>query len=149
MIRYVPMNEKHIEGMAQIEEQCFNSGFAQKTFEKELENKFSIYVVAEEDEKVLGYAGLWDVCGEADIINVGVHKDFRRRGIAYGMLEKLVKICDERDVSVINLEVRTSNIAARELYKKLGFSEFGIRKGYYDGKEDAVLMRIKKAEELL
>ncbi len=147
MIRYVPMNEKHIDGMVEIEKQCFDSGFAQKTFEKELESKFAIYVVAEDDEKVLGYAGLWDVCGEADIINVGVHKDFRRRKIAYSMIEKLIEICRERNVSVINLEVRTSNIAARELYKKLGFSEFGIRKKYYDGKEDAVLMRFKNAEE--
>ena len=146
MINYVMMNEGHIDGMVEVEEQCFSSGFARRNFEKELENRFSVYVVAEEDGKVLGYAGLWEICGEADIINVGVHKDHRRQGIAYGLINKLIVTCDERGVVIIHLEVRKSNIAARELYKKLGFSEFGIRERYYDGKEDAVLMRLERTE---
>ena len=141
MIDYVPMKREHIDGMVEVEEQCFSSGFARRNFEKELENRFSVYVVAEEDGKVLGYAGLWEICGEADIINVGVHKDHRRQGIAYGLINKLIVTCDERGVVIIHLEVRKSNIAARELYKKLGFSEFGIRERYYDGKEDAVWYR--------
>lgn len=147
MINYVMMSEAHIDGMVEVEEQCFSSGFARRNFEKELENRFSVYVVAEEEKKVLGYAGLWEICGEADIINVGVHKEYRRQGIAYELIKKLIEKCNERQVSVINLEVRKSNTAARELYKKMGFSEFGIRERYYDGKEDAVLMRLRKTEE--
>ena len=146
MIKYVKMCERHIDGMIEIEEQCFSSGFARKTFEKELQNKLSVYVVAEEDEKVIGYAGLWNICGEADIMNVGVHRDFRRRGVAYEMIKYLIELAEEDGAFAVNLEVRKSNSAARALYKKLGFYEIGIREKYYDGKEDAVLMKLDVTE---
>lgn len=141
MIEYVKMNRCHIEGMVEVEEQCFASGFARKTFEKELENKIAVYVVAEETGKVLGYAGLWNICGSADIMNVGVRRDSRRCGIGTEMLKRLIEICRSDGVFEINLEVRTSNTAARRLYFELGFEEVGLRKGYYDGTEDAVLMK--------
>jgi ribosomal-protein-alanine N-acetyltransferase len=141
MIRFVPMQSEHIDGMVEVEKQCFNSGYAKKTFAKELENKIAIYIVAADDEKVLGYIGLWDICGGADIIDVAVHKDFRRQGIAEGLLEEMLKVCRERGIFEINLEVRVSNTAARQLYKKMGFFENGLRKLYYENKEDAILMQ--------
>ncbi|MDO4744122.1 MAG: ribosomal protein S18-alanine N-acetyltransferase [Clostridia bacterium] len=141
MIKYVPMQREHIDGMARVEEQCFNSGYAKTTFAKELENKIAIYIVALNDEKVLGYVGLWNICGGADIIDVAVHKDFRRQGIAEGLLKKMLEVCLEKDIFEINLEVRVSNTAARQLYKKLGFCENGLRKLYYENKEDAILMQ--------
>ena len=89
MIEYIPMQRRHIDGLVEIEEQCFNSGFARKTFEKELENKIAAYFVAESDEMPVGYAGLWNICGIADVIDVAVHKDFRRQGIGEKLIEKL------------------------------------------------------------
>lgn len=142
MIEYVEMSREHMDGLIEIEEQCFNSGFAKQTFEKELENKISMYVTAVENKKVLGYAGLWNICGEADIMHVGVHKGFRRMGLAYGMLNRLIELCKENEIFAINLEVRKSNLAAQGLYKKLGFEEVGLRKKYYDNTEDAVLMKL-------
>ena len=106
MIEYVRMCREHIDGMIEVEEQCFNSGFARQTFEKELENKIAIYVVALNGNTVAGYAGMWNICGEADIMHVGVHKDFRRQGIASGMLEKLIEIGEKEGVFAVNLEVR-------------------------------------------
>lgn len=146
MIRFAPMQREHIDGMVRVEEQCFNSGYARATFEKELENKIAIYIVAADGEKVLGYIGLWDICGGADIIDVAVHKDFRRQGIAEGLLEEMLKVCHEREIFEINLEVRVSNTAARQLYKKMGFCENGLRKLYYENKEDAILMQKKLTE---
>lgn len=142
MIEYVKMNCCHIEGMIEVEEECFASGFARQTFEKELENKISVYVVAEEQGRVLGYAGLWNICGSADIMNVGVRKDFRRCGIGTKMLKRLIEISLDDGVFEINLEVRIGNTAARRLYSELGFEEVGVRKRYYDGIEDAVLMKL-------
>ncbi len=147
MIEYEMMNGEAIDGMVEIEEQCFNSGFARQTFEKELENKLSLYVVAKEDEKVLGYAGVWNICGEADIMNVGVHKEFRRCKIATNMLKVLIEKCREAGVRAFNLEVRKSNMKARRLYLSLGFVEVGLREKYYNGIEDAVLMRLEFTED--
>ena len=125
----------------------FSSGHGRQTFEKELENKIAFYVVAEEEGEVLGYAGLWNMCGSADIMNVGVLKNRRRQGIAEEMLRELLRYCCEKDIFEINLEVRVSNAPARQLYSKLGFCEVAVRKGYYDGKEDGIFMKKVLAKE--
>ncbi len=147
MIEYMPLNPQHIDGLVTVEEECFSSGYARNTFEKELQNKLAFYTVAEENGEILGYAGLWNMCGSADIMNVGVRPVHRRKGIAEGMLKKLEEYCRENDVFEINLEVRVGNIPARTLYKKAGFEEIAVRKGYYDGKEDAVIMKKILAKE--
>ena len=142
MIDYVPMKSEHIDGMVEVEEQCFNSGYAKKTFEKELENKIARYFVALYHGKVVGYAGYWNACGVADIIDVATHTDYRRKGIGQGLVKCLVDACREDGVSELNLEVRVSNTAAIGLYEKMGFSMVGKRKNYYENKEDAYLMQI-------
>ncbi len=141
MIEFVPMKKEHIQGLVEIEEQCFNSGYAEKTFLKELENKIAVYIVAINEEAVIGYIGLWNICGGADIIDVAVHKDYRRCGIGEGLIQKMLEICKNENIFEINLEVRASNIAAQNLYKKMGFTEVGFRKLYYENKEDAILMQ--------
>jgi len=149
MINYVPMERRHLDGLVVVEEECFNSGYGRSTFEKELENKIATYIVAEQDGRVLGYAGLWNICGSADIMNVGVLKEYRRCGIAKKLLVKLEKHCLDNNIIEINLEVRVSNTPARELYKKLGYNEITVRKGYYDGKEDGVVMKKILTEEIM
>lgn len=141
MIDYIPMKPWHLDGLETVEQECFNSGYGRSTFEKELENKIAFYIVAEDKGKVLGYAGLWNICGSADIMNVGVLKEYRRCGIAKKLLAGLEKYCLENGIFEINLEVRIGNTPARELYKKLGYKEITVRKGYYDGKEDGVVMK--------
>ena len=147
MIRYIEMESAHIDGLVKVEEECFNSGFARQTFERELENKIAIYVVALDGDDIIGYAGLWDICGEADIMHVGVLKERRRCGIAFEMLKALIELCKQRGVFAVNLEVRKSNDAAQRLYEKLNFERVGLRKNYYDGKEDAVLMKLELEKE--
>lgn len=147
MIEYIPMQRQHIDGLVEVEEQCFNSGFARKTFEKELENKIAAYFVAKDGEMVIGYAGLWNMCGIADIMDVAVYKDFRRQGIGEALIEKLIEYCKNEDISEINLEVRISNDAAQSLYKKMGFIEVGQRPNYYENRETAILMKKILTEE--
>lgn len=147
MISYLPMKEEYIDGMVEVEKQCFNSGFAEKTFKKELKNKIAMYVVAIDGDNVLGYAGLWNICGVADIIDVAVHRDFRRLGIAYNMLVTLIKAVRASGASEINLEVRVSNGAAQALYHKLNFEIVGQRPNYYQNRETAILMKRIFTEE--
>ncbi len=142
MIDYRAMEKSHISGMVEIEKACFNSGFAEKTFLRELENKIAHYIVALCGDMVVGYGGIWNICGEADIIDIATHPSFRRQGVAQGIIERLVEFCRKSGCEKITLEVRESNLAAQALYKKNGFERCGERKKYYDGKETAVLMRL-------
>ena len=150
MIEFEPMKKEHIGGLKAVEEECFNSGYAEKTFLKELENKISFYIVAKECEKIVGYIGLWNILGEVEVINIAVLKSYRRRGIAQSLLEEAERECKRQNAFKINLEVRASNIPAQSLYKKMGFLENGLRKRYYENKEDAILMEklLDKGETL-
>ncbi len=92
---------------------------------------------------LLGYAGLLMVPYESDILNITVRPEARRHGIATQLIEKLAELAAPRGVTVIHLEVRESNVPARSLYEKLGFTVDGIRKNYYEHpKENAVLMTL-------
>lgn len=142
MTDFKVMEKCHIDGMAEIEEICFNSGFGKQTFLREMENKIAHYIVAETDGKVSGYGGIWNICGEADIIDIATHPDFRKQGIADGILKRLIRFCMDNGCTKINLEVRESNIVAQKLYEKNGFIICGERKKYYDGKETAILMNL-------
>ena len=82
---------------------------------------------------------------EAHIINIAVREDHRRQGVGELLLISIIDLATELNASIVTLEVRTSNTAAQSLYRKYGFSQVGIRKGYYtDNREDAILMSTEK-----
>ena len=90
---------------------------------------------------VLGYAGLWAAADEAHLTNIAVRTSYRGRGIGELLLISAIEFAVERNAQVITLEVRPSSTEARALYSKYGFTEVGIRRGYYyDTKEDALIM---------
>lgn len=135
------MNKSHIDGIMEIEKDSFAIPWSRGAVEKELSNKFAIYVVAVEKGKVLGYGGMWHVVNEGHITNIAVHKDYRRKGIGELIIGKLAEIAEEKEMLGLTLEVRKSNTPALELYKKNGFKLEGIRPEYYeDNKEDAYIM---------
>ncbi len=95
------------------------------------------YLVAKEADKIVGYIGIEDIAGEKHVINMAVHPDCRRKGIGKSLIEKVINSND-----VFFLEVRVSNLAARNLYEQYGFKNVGLRKNYYqDNREDAIIMR--------
>ena len=143
------MKNEHISSVAAIQKQVFGTENAEKTLKKELENKISVYFAAVEEEAVIGYIGMWNICGEGDIISLAVREDCRRKGMATILMNALISFCRRNEVFALNLEVRESNSPARAFYKKYGFKETGERKRYYEGKETAVLMRldIEKTED--
>ena len=90
---------------------------------------------------LVGFAGTWYMRDEAHIVSVGVKRDYRGHGIGELLLIGAIEQAMARRARVVTLEVRVSNDVARNLYGKYGFSERGIRKGYYtDNREDAVIM---------
>ena len=137
------MTEHHVAQVAELEQVCFGSAaWSEKSIASELDNPLSIWLVAEEEGKVLGYVGSQTVIDETDMMNIAVHPDYRRKGIAGSLVEALIarlKACGSRQLT---LEVRVSNESARRLYDELGFCEIAIRKRYYQNpKEDALILR--------
>jgi len=93
---------------------------------------------------IFGFAGFWIMAGEAHITNIAVREKHRRQGIGELLLISLIELAIELDARLITLEVRTSNTAAQSLYYKYGFTQVGLRRGYYtDNREDGVLMSLE------
>lgn len=141
-IQLQDMSIDDIDQVCEIENLSFKTPWSRESFEAEISgNNLARYVVAKVDGKVAAYGGMWIVLDEGHITNIAVHPDYR--GMKLG--EKLVLSMLEKARSCgalnITLEVRTSNTVARNLYRKLGFVDSGIRKGYYsDTGEDAAIM---------
>lgn len=136
------MKAEDIERVLEIEELSFLTPWSRESFEAELErNDLAKYVVAKVDGKVAGYGGIWIVLDEGHITNIAVHPDYRGQKLGERITQALINIAGKNKAGNITLEVRASNEAARNLYKKLGFVDSGIRKGYYvDSGEDAIIM---------
>jgi len=154
MISIINADKKHIDGILQVELQCFNIPWSRASFERDFTvNKFSIYVAAYDDEKnkIVGYGGMWRVVNEAHITNIAVLKEYRRIGIGSMIIDKMTKIAEDNKMIGLTLEVKRGNQKAISMYRKAGFKISGIRKEYYsDTKEDAIIMwKYLISEELL
>lgn len=134
--------EDDILEMAELEKVCFASPWSYESIRHDIcENKLSFYLVAELAGKVVGYVGIWNIIDEGNITNVAVSPVYRRQHIASILIDTLIQVTNQAGIKKHSLEVRASNIPAQELYKKFGFVEAGLRKGYYeDNKEDAIIM---------
>lgn len=135
------MNKKHIDEVLQVGSLSLKEAWSKDALNKEIENPLAKYLVAEVDNKIVGFAGLWKIYDEGHITNIAVHPNYRGNGIGSKLVESLINNFDAWYINSLTLEVRKSNITAQHLYKKYGFIEEGIRKNYYnDNKEDALIM---------
>ena len=136
------MNATHVPQVAELERLCFADPWSEKSVASELDNKWALWLVAVEDDRVTGYIGSQTSIDETDVMNVAVHPDFRRRGIAEALINALVAELKNRGSHALMLEVRSSNAQAITVYEKLGFVQVGCRKNYYrNPKEDALILR--------
>ena len=136
------MNAGQVAQIAALEIICFSDPWSENSIASELENKLAHWLVAQEGEMVAGYIGSQTVMGETDMMNVAVHPDFRRRGIAEALVKRLVENLKAMESHCLTLEVRATNAPAIALYEKLGFSQIGRRKNYYrNPREDALILR--------
>ncbi len=141
-VRVERMTLADIAAVHAIESASFTTPWPSYAFRQEIEtNRLARYIVAREDERVVGYAGIWLMVDEAHITTFAVSPDRRRRGIGEALLIALLRMSGEVGAAVATLEVRISNTPARKLYEKYGFRPAGIRVRYYtDNHEDALIM---------
>ncbi len=138
----VRMQACHVSQVAELEKRCFLDPWDERSIASEVSNKLSLWLVAEMEGTAVGYIGSQTVLGESDMMNVGVHPEVRRQGIAEALVNALVEALREQGSHCLSLEVRVSNEPARKLYEKLGFSQVGLRPRYYHNpREDALILR--------
>ncbi len=119
----------------------FDDFWSYNTFKNELLNQNSKYIIAKIDNRIVGFAGIWNVIDEVHITNIVTLKSLRKKGIATAMLKKLLEIASlEGSIRSITLEVNANNISAKKLYEKFGFKIAGLRKKYYNNIDDAIIM---------
>lgn len=142
MSSILPMQERHLDAIAALEAACFSDPWSRNSIASELKNEWSLWLVAEEQETVIGYIGSQLVPPEADVMNLAVAPEKRRQGTAQQLLDALFSALKARGITSLALEVRKSNLAAQKLYEKNGFAQAGCRKSYYvNPQEDALILR--------
>lgn len=136
------MTIDHINDVMTIEELCFTTPWSKAALIEEVKsNRLARYIVAVSSGKVIGYAGFWKIIDEGHITNIAVHPEFQGAGVGNCLMYNLLELARRENIKKLTLEVRAGNAKARNLYRKHGFTECGIRKGYYsDNKEDAIIM---------
>ena len=136
------MTQIHVQQVALLEKLCFSDPWSEKSVAGELENPLAYWLVAVEGDMVAGYIGSQTVLDETDMMNVAVHPDYRRKGIAEALVMELENALKDLGSRRLTLEVRESNEPARKLYEKLGFVQVGKRPRYYrNPREDALILR--------
>ena len=141
-MKYIKMDDSHVAQIAALEVACFSDPWSEKSISSELSNPLSCWIVAIDGEKLIGYVGSQSVLGWADMMNLAVDANYRRRGIAEQLVNTLIDNLKASEVTCLTLEVRASNIPAIALYDKLGFVQVGRRPNYYHNpKEDALILR--------
>lgn len=142
MITYRRMTADDVEAVYAIELATFPTPWTLDSFHYEMrENQYAHYIVAEDETGIIGFCGMWLVIDAAQITNVAVVESARGQGIGEALMKEAICIAREAKMDVMSLEVRVTNIVAQNLYRKLGFQDGGIRKGYYtDNGEDALVM---------
>jgi ribosomal-protein-alanine N-acetyltransferase len=143
-----PANEGDIPAIVEIENASFPAPWTEKSFRHELANPRAVFCVAAgENDEVLGYYDMWAYAGEGHLLNICVAPDHRRNGLGKALLEHALTTARGGGVREICLEVRPTSGAAISLYEKYDFARTGIKKGYYQDGEDALLYVLVIGEE--
>jgi [ribosomal protein S18]-alanine N-acetyltransferase len=138
------LRERDIPEILKIERMSFSSPWSELAFSQEICKPHAFSKVALLQEKIIGYLCVNLIFDEGHILNLAVHPDFRRQGIATKLLKEILNAAGGKGCEVFYLEVRGSNAEARMFYERLGFRIAGVRKNYYVSPvEDASLMVLR------
>jgi len=142
------MTEADVPAVVALDQISFSLPWPERSFRFEVtSNPASRCWVAEVEGRVVGMIVAWLFVDEAHIATLATHPDFRRQSIARKLLTHTLRYTYDEGAVTSFLEVRASNVAAQEMYRKFGYENTGLRKRYYkDNDEDAILMTLSKIE---
>jgi len=137
-----PMLISDLEAILEIERVSFSTPWSLQSFKTELiDNEYARYLCLELDSQVIGYMGLWFILDEGHITNIAIAPYYRGQHWGEFLVRYVMEKMMGQGMERMTLEVRVSNSPALSLYKRLGFTIAGVRKGYYaDTGEDAIIM---------
>ena len=135
------MRLSDLPAVMETDRRSFPTPWSEEIWRQELTGPFGLYLVLEEGDNLSGHIGLKLISGEAHVVTLAVRSERRRRGFARALIEAALGDPVSAGARYLHLEVRPSNVAARVLYRSLGFDETGVRPRYY-GDEDALLMTL-------
>ena len=133
----------HLPPVLELEHELFaEESWSEALFWSELaQAETRHYLVALDDDVLVGYAGLCAYDDDAYVQTIGVRRDRQRAGIGAALLLALLHEAVERGLDTVGLEVRVDNEAAQRMYRRFGFAPVGVRKAYYQPSgTDAVVM---------
>ena len=140
-----PMSRRDLASVLTLEGDLFgNEAWTEGMLSAELAGvpDSRYYLVAEDESRVVGYAGLLTAGGQADVLTMAVAQDRWGEGIGAALLGELLAEAGRRGCHEVFLEVRVDNARAQKLYRRYGFTEIGLRRGYYQPSgTDALVMR--------
>lgn len=137
------MTNEDLENIKDILTTEFDDFWNYNVLKQELLNENSCYFVAKDTSGIIqGFAGVQFVLDETNIMNIVTKKSYRNQGIGSLLLEKLIAFSKENNMRLITLEVNENNSSALALYNKFGFKTMGVRKNYYNGTDNAVIMTL-------
>ncbi len=139
-MKFSKMEINDLAAVLQIENSVFHDPWPRKFFEEDLNNEFSSYYLLKENDEIIGYGGLWFMFENCDLVNIAIDKKYQGQGRGEKLLKLLINEAIKKECEFMHLEVRKSNIKAKNLYEKLGFIQTRVRTGYYEDGEDCVDM---------
>jgi ribosomal-protein-alanine N-acetyltransferase len=147
MTKAVRLSADMLKGAALLEAECFGEPWSEKSLELLLGERGVGFAVLLNGE-VVAYGGMLTVLDEGQITNIAVSSAHRRKGYASAVLASLEEYAEHNGIALLSLEVRESNLAARSLYTREGWSEVGRRRNFYKlPTEDAIIMTKALKEE--
>ncbi len=146
------MTEVDLRNVVMIEKLSFSIPWNEEMFKSELSLDFAYNFTCKlslsgTGDILVGYMCVWLFHGEAHILNIAVHPDYRRMGLGTHLMQFFIDFSRRTKVKTLTLDVRSSNHPAIEMYRKLGFQKVGLRPHYYaDNHEEALIMALKLKE---
>lgn len=138
-----PYKQDDAQFIALLEAECFHDPWSQNAIEEAAEYG-TLFILAECEGKIVGYAGVKLILDEGYISNVAVTEKMRGNGIGSLIMKELSALAKEKGLKTVSLEVRPSNIAAISLYEKFGYKTVGRRKNFYSHpSEDGLIMTLE------
>jgi len=141
---------KEIDSVVSIEKDSSEHPWTKKQLSESIANSNNLNYILVLESKIIGYIITMPSIDSADILNVVIHKDFKRKGFGSSLIVEISKALSQKKIKTIFIEVRKSNLSAISFYLSLGFKEISIRKNYYTKnsnklsiKEDGIIMRLE------